>query len=112
MPSKIKLTNHSVSRGYDRLALNSDELMEISSEAFKLGYQRQKFGGKFREYLDNKKKESPLEYKDIFIRVYNDYIWIFSMEFVLITFYEIPKHYQINFKQYLKLNQILGKLED
>ena len=103
----MKLSNHSISRGYDRLSIDSDKLLAVSQEALLSGYKKSQFiRGKLKDYLI---KRSNDELYDVI--VYKSHIFIFTKEIIqkLITFYKLPKRFTKIINHHLKENEIVKK---
>jgi len=94
---KITLSNHAIQQGYNRLQVNSDELLIISSNSILEGITKEKvrtfLRNKIKRVVNNTIKSGC---HNPFVRVYDKKIFIFNHssstkynEYKLITFFEI-----------------------
>jgi hypothetical protein len=81
-----RITNH----GYKRLRERSSKSLRQNELALKRGVSHEHFSGSFRRYLDKVRLKEPYYTKII---VYDNNIFLYNKEGVLITVLKIPSKY-------------------
>ena len=87
--SFIKLTNHAKRKSLQRFAIPEEKLLELAEKSVMYGYSiNDAPSDKVRQYLMKKARQGRKVY------AYYGYVFIFDLDFALITTYPMPQHYK------------------
>lgn len=85
------VTNHAKKRAKERIGLKKSAVQRHADRAWDRGFTKDKASGSFRRYLDR----MYFGHKTIgALRVYGEYVYLFSSDIVLITIMHIPTKYK------------------